>query len=95
MYVATLYDTDFLQARLGTKMPKLTWTTEMEHILLQSMVDQVRSGKRAESGFKKEAWVVSLDQVKGVAKFPDLITMKKAKDKLDTIKTKWNIWLKL
>ena len=67
----------------------------MERVLLQSMVDQVRSGKRAESGFKKEAWVVSVDQVKAIAKLPDLVTLKKAKDKVDSIKTKWNIWWKL
>lgn len=73
---------------IDRKMPELTWTTEMERALLQSMVEQVRGGKRAESGFNKEAWVISVDQVKGVAKLPDLVTMKKAKDKLDTLKTK-------
>lgn len=82
---------DSLCTSIGRKMSKLTWTTEMERALLQSMVEQVRGGKRAESGFKKEEWVISVDQVKGVAKLPDLVIMKKAKDKLDTLKTKWNI----
>lgn len=48
----------------------------MERALLQTMVDQV-SGNRAESGFKKEASVTSDDQVKVVAMFPDLVTLKK------------------
>ena len=39
----------------------------MECALFQILVDQVRSGKRAEIGFKKEAWVASLEQVKLVA----------------------------
>ncbi len=69
-------------------MPKLTWTTEMERALLQSMVVQVQGGKRAESRFKKEKWVISFDQMKVVAKLLDLVIMKKAKDKLDTFKTK-------
>ena len=76
-------------------MVKLTWTTVMERKLVSTMVDQVRSGKRAENGFKKEAWVSSVDQVKLATKFPDLVTMKKIKDKLDNLKGKWNMWLKL
>lgn len=88
VYTTQTHSTDSLCVNLRTKMPKLTWTTEMEHALLQSMIEQVRSGKRAESGFKKKAWVISINQVKMVAKLPDLVTMKKAKDKLDTLKTK-------
>ena len=69
-------------------MQKLTWTTKIEHVLLLSMVEQARGGKKAESRFKKEAWVISVDQVKVITKLPDLMTMKKAKDNLDTLKTK-------
>ena len=36
---------------------------------MPKLVDQVRSGKRAESGFKKEAWVVSVDPVKRLQNF--------------------------
>lgn len=95
IHTTQAYSIDSLCTSIDIKMSKLTWTTEMERVLLQSMVEQVRSGKRAESGFKKEAWVISVDQVKVVAKLPDMVTMKKAKDKLDTLKTKWNIWWKL
>ncbi len=52
------------------------------------MIEYVRGKKQAESGFKKEIWVIFVDQVKVVAKLPDLVTMKKAKNKLDTLKTK-------
>lgn len=37
------------------KMAKLTWTIIMEQALFHTIVDQVTSGKRAESRFKKEA----------------------------------------
>lgn len=77
------------------KMPKLSWTTMMERTLLQTLVDLVRSSKQAESGFKKEAWVACLEQVKLVAQYPDLVTLKKSKDKQDNLKAKWNIWVKL
>lgn len=72
-------------------MSELIWTTEMELVLFQSMLDQVRIEKRADFRFDKEAWIVSLDQVNVVAKFPDLVTLKEAKDKLHTTNTKWNI----
>ncbi len=42
---------DSLYTSIGGKMPKLKWTTEMERALLQSMEEQVRHGKRAESEF--------------------------------------------
>lgn len=44
-------------------MFKLAWTEEMRRALLQSMVEAVRNGKRAESGFKKEAWIQALKEV--------------------------------
>lgn len=67
----------------------------MERALLQTMVDQVRCGKRAESGFKEEALVASVDRVKEISTVPDMVTLRKAKDKLDTLKAQWNIWVKL
>lgn len=47
------------------------------------------------SGFKKEALVAAVDQLKEVTTTPDLIALRKAKDKLDTLKAKWNIGVKL
>lgn len=35
------------------------------------------------------------EQVKLVVQYPDLVTLKKSKDKLDRLKAKWNIWVKL
>lgn len=61
----------------------------MERTLVSTMIDQVRSGKLAESGFKEEAWVASVDQVEGGSKaFYGLVTMKTTKDKLDNLKGK-------
>ena len=76
-------------------MVKLTWATLMKCKLVSIMVDQVRSGKQAENAFKKEVWVLFVDQVKLATKFPNLVIMKKTKDKLDNLKGKWNMWLKL
>ena len=52
------------------------------------MLDQVRIEKRADFRFDKEAWIVSLDPVDVIAKFPNLVSLKEAKDKLDATNTK-------
>lgn len=33
------------------------WTSERDKIVIDALIDQARQGKRADSGFKKEAWV--------------------------------------
>ncbi|MCJ1344922.1 hypothetical protein MMC31_003127 [Peltigera leucophlebia] len=44
-------------------MPVVKWTRAMELVLLDSMVDSVRNGLRAESGFKKAAWTEALRMI--------------------------------
>lgn len=58
-------------------MVKLVWTEAMERALLQSMVDVVRNGKRAETGIKKEAWTQAMYEVKRAAHSSDVITTEK------------------
>lgn len=57
----------------------------MERALLQSMVDAVRNGKRAETGFKKEAWIQGLKNVQKSSKSSDAIPLEKIKNKLDSL----------
>lgn len=45
------------------KMVVLMWTLEMEYALLTSMLEFVRNGLRAETGFKKEAWKIAVEDV--------------------------------
>lgn len=56
------------------------------------MVDAVRNGKRAKSGFRKEAWVKALIDVQGAAHRSDVITSDKIKNKLDSLKQRWEEW---
>ncbi len=51
----------------------------MERTLLQSMIDTVKNGNRAESGFKKEAWTQAMNDVKRAAHSSDVITPEKNK----------------
>ena len=64
-------------------MVNLVWTEVMERALLQSMVDAVRNSKRAESGFKKEAWTQALNDVQKAPHRSDVIMSEKIKNKLD------------
>jgi len=76
-------------------MVKLVWTEVMERALLQSMVDVVRNGKRAEIGFKKKAWTQAMHEVKSAAHSSDMITTKKIKNKLHSLKQLWKEWIRL
>ena len=67
---------------------------------MQSLVDQCRNGKRAESGYKKEAWIVVLEDVKAAASSKtsvdlELVTLSKIKSKQDFIKGKWKEWVRI
>jgi hypothetical protein len=46
-----------------TKRPAINWTATMIQVMLEALVEQVRKGKRAESGFKKEVWTAVLPQI--------------------------------
>ncbi len=76
-------------------MVKLVWTEVIERALLQSMVDAVRNGKRAELGFKKKAWTNAMDDVKRAAHSSNVITPEKIKNKLQSLKQLWKEWIRL
>jgi hypothetical protein len=59
----------------------------MEMLLFNTLLEQVNIGKRADSGFKKEAWVACCLAIQAVT--TQLITIEKCKGKADTIKALW------
>jgi hypothetical protein len=50
----------------STTAVQLSWTLEMKEALLETLLEQSRAGKRADSGFKKEAWVEVVQKVQAV-----------------------------
>ena len=67
-FPSPLYDISILSPLSSTLMPKiLTLTPPMEKALLQSLVDSCRNGKRAGSGYKKEAWIIIKEDVRRAA----------------------------
>jgi hypothetical protein len=70
------------------------WTLEMEELLFHTLVEQVNIGKRADSGFKKEAWIACCTAINSTTIQP--VSIDKCKGKVDTMKGLWRefIWLK-
>jgi hypothetical protein len=62
---------------------QVRWTYEMEEGLFSTLLEKVRSGKRADSGFKLEAWTEALEVVKSTAPITmrPLLTIEKLKNK--------------
>ena len=69
------------------------WTPEMQEALLVTLLDQCRAGKRADSGFKKEAWVVVLIAVQAIS--PSSISDRQVKSRVDWFKSLWKEWCAL
>jgi hypothetical protein len=70
------------------------WTFVMEETLFLTLLEQVDIGKRADSGFKKDAWTACCNAIKKATGL--LITIEKCKGKVDTMKALWRElnWLK-
>jgi hypothetical protein len=75
----------------------LRWTFEMEEILFQTLLEQVENGKRAENGFKSDAWTACVDAIIArTAHCQGVVTTDKCKSKMEAMKALWRElnWLK-
>jgi hypothetical protein len=59
----------------------------MKEALLETLLEQCRAGKRADSGFKKEAWVEVVQKVQAVIRQspPLILTVSQCKSKADWV----------
>lgn len=64
----------------------------MELALLTAMVEAVRTGLRAQSGIKKDAWKTTVTAVTNVLQIPREITMDQFKSKMTWFKSKYKEW---
>jgi hypothetical protein len=72
----------------STTPTQLSWTLEMKEALLETLLEQCRAGKRADSGFKKEAWVEVIQKVQAVIirqSPPLILTVSQCKSKADWV----------
>ena len=77
------------------KTTQLAWSKDMHRVLLETLIAQCRLGKRADSGFKKEAWTAVLHAVSEVYNGTLTITEKQVKSKVEWYKKMWKEWLVL
>jgi hypothetical protein len=70
------------------------WTFTMEQTLFNELLEQANNGKRADNGFKKEAWTGACAAVKAVT--AQLVTVERCKAKSEAMKALWKEfeWLK-
>jgi hypothetical protein len=64
----------------------------MIHTLFAELLEQAQDGKRADSGFKKEAWDSVLREVQAVYTGPYTIPLQKVKQKEQTFKRYYKDW---
>jgi hypothetical protein len=74
------------------QLDRLEWTPKMIETLFTELLDQAQDGKRADSGFKKEAWDSVLREVRAVYTGPLTITLQKVKAKEQTFKGYYRDW---
>jgi hypothetical protein len=64
-----------------------TWNYTMEEALFQELLNQANNGKRADSGFKKEAWIGACIAVAALT--TQDITVERCKSKAEVMKGLW------
>jgi hypothetical protein len=79
----------------NSKRSTLTCTADMHRALLEGLLEQCRAGKRADSGFKKEAWVTILPAVQAAYIGPIQIHVLQLKSRIDWCKAVWKEWCSL
>ena len=71
---------------VSSRLP-FRWTFEMEEILFLTLLEQVDIGKRADSGFKKEAWIACCNAITDTT--GQFVTVEKCKNKVEAMKASW------
>lgn len=70
----------------------LKWSRAMEAALFDTLVEEVRKGKRAESGFKKTAWTEVILKVTEQMVVRRSLSQKQCQSKMDGYKKLWKEW---
>ena len=88
----------FVESTPGSSRYSIQWTAAMVSTLLETLVEQARLGKRAESGFKSEAYTAAMSRVQMqiFQKHPEggylQLTKDKLRTKVSSLKKLWTAW---
>ncbi|EEY55974.1 uncharacterized protein PITG_08721 [Phytophthora infestans T30-4] len=76
-----------MSARSSSAAARASWDLDMDVFLVEAMTDQAKTGKRADSGFKKEAWVAVHESMN--ERFNKELTIQQIKTRVQTLKSKY------
>ncbi|KAF4033625.1 Myb/SANT-like DNA-binding domain [Phytophthora infestans] len=76
-----------MSARSSSAAARASWDLDMDVFLVEAMTDQAKAGKRADSGFKKEAWVAVHESMN--ERFNKELTIQQIKTRVQTLKSKY------
>ncbi|KAG6944965.1 hypothetical protein JG688_00016809, partial [Phytophthora aleatoria] len=76
-----------MPARPSGPVVRASWDLEMDIFLIEAMTDQAKAGKRADSGFKKEAWVAVHEAIN--EQFSKELTIQQIKTRVQTLKSEY------
>ncbi|KAF4032724.1 Myb/SANT-like DNA-binding domain [Phytophthora infestans] len=76
-----------MSARSSSAAARASWDLDMDVFLVEAMTDQEKAGKRADSGFKKEAWVAVHESMN--ERFNKELTIQQIKTRVQTLKSKY------
>ena len=88
----------FTQQKLKSRKQRahpIDWSPEMTTVLLRELVQAIRNGKRSDNGFKMEVWNSIAEAVRITSGHGSLLTGEKCQGKLEGLKKKWKIWIRL
>lgn len=74
---------DTMSARSSSAAARASWDLDMDVFLVEAMTDQAKAGKRADSGFKKEAWVAVHESMN--ERFNKELTIQQIKTRVQTV----------
>eukprot|EP00644_Phytophthora_capsici_P010855 jgi/Phyca11/6054/fgenesh1_pm.PHYCAscaffold_9_\ len=76
-----------MPARSSSAAARASWDLDMDVFLVEVMTDQAKAGERADSGFKKEAWVAVHESMN--ERFNKELTIQEIKTRVQTLKSKY------
>jgi hypothetical protein len=85
-------DSQSRTAAVRIKKASLVWTDLMEETLFNELLEQDRLGKRADMGFKSEAWIVVRDAIQEIYIGPLVIEIQQLKNKESNYKALYKDW---
>ena len=64
-------EVDIQKEEDNDKRQRFIWNARMERALIYTLLDQVRDGKRADTGYKNKAWIACIAAVRAEYNRPE------------------------